>query len=72
MVVTPRVLNSDWCKIEAGAAWGLDKPIFAILRYVTPVELPGPLSTLQARVVETRQQQVEFIDELKAYFVADE
>ena len=72
MVVTPLALTSDWCKIEAGAAWGLDKPILAILRGVTPGELPGPLTLLQSRVVETPQQRAEFINDVRPHFADGE
>jgi hypothetical protein len=72
MVVTPQTLSSDWCKIEAGAAWGLNKPILAVLRHVAPSQLPGPLASLQARVVETRQQQAEFVHDLHKYFASDD
>lgn len=67
LVVTSRTLSSDWCKIEAGAAWGLGKRIVVILRHVDMDRLPGPLSSYQTKAVENREQQSELIEELQSF-----
>ena len=65
-LLTPSALQSDWCQLEAGAARGLRKKVVPVLRHVSATNLPDALSQFQAREVQTRQQQRQLVQELKA------
>ena len=71
LVVTPQALLSHWCRTEAGAAWGLDRRIVLALRHVRPDALTEPLKSYQARIVETRQQQTDLLNELQSLLSRD-
>ena len=65
-LLTPKALESDWCLLEAGAARGLRKKMVPVLRHISAADLPDALSQFQAREVQTREQQRQLVQELKA------
>jgi hypothetical protein len=65
-LLTPSALESGWCVLEAGAARGLRKKVVPVLRHVSARDLSDALSQFQAREVQTREQQLRLVRELKA------
>jgi hypothetical protein len=68
ILVTPRSKNSLWVAAEAGAAWVLDKKLFAALMFVDPNELIEPIKKRQGRIIETPEQLDGLINELAPSF----
>jgi len=64
LLITPRSINSHWVLLESGAAWVLKKNLVPALAYVKPEELPDPIRSCQARLVETKNQIQMLIEEL--------
>ena len=64
LVVTAEAIKSKWCLLEIGAALGLKKPIVAVLRH--SARLPEVLKTVQAVKVQTKKQQADLFQQLKA------
>ncbi len=64
LLITPNSKTSQWVVAEAGAAWVLGKPLIAAVRYVKPSELIEPISSHQARVVDTPEQIEKLVAEL--------
>lgn len=61
LVATPKATESEWCTLEIGGAWALNKEIVTVLRHVDVTSLPDLLQRLQAIRVETRLQQQELV-----------
>lgn len=64
VVLTPRFLESDWYKMEGGAACALGKPVLVVLRYVDPQHVLEPFKRFQSMVVETSGQLERLAREL--------
>ena len=64
-ILTPRFLESDWCKFEAGAACAAKKKVLPVLRYVKRENVPEPFGRFQSAAVENREQLSELVEELK-------
>lgn len=64
LLITPRSKSSLWVAAEAGAAWVLDKKLFAALMFVDPNDLIEPIKKRQGRVIETSEQIEGLINEL--------
>ena len=65
-LLTVTAVKSEWCLLEAGAARGLGKQVIPVLRHLSPDSLPNALAMFQAREVQSREQQRQLIQELKA------
>lgn len=63
LVVTADAIKSKWCLLEIGAAIGLRKAIIAVLRHSN--RLPDVLKTVQAKKVQTKDQQADLVAHLK-------
>ena len=48
ILLTPHSIQDSYMLVEAGAAWGSDKPIIPVLAGVSAREIPTPLKELQA------------------------
>ncbi|MFZ4704127.1 MAG: toll/interleukin-1 receptor domain-containing protein, partial [Candidatus Methylumidiphilus sp.] len=66
LLITPNSKDSNWVVAEAGAAWGLGKPLIPALAYVNPRELIAPIASHQARLVHTPEQIENLVAELSA------
>ena len=64
ILITPRSIAKPWILMETGAAWVLDKPLIPALIQVAPAELAEPVSSRQARVIETTAQRRDLVAEL--------
>jgi len=64
-VLTPRFLQSDWCKFEGGAACASKKMVLPVLRYVEQNDVPEPFSRFQSMIVESGEQLDSLVEELK-------
>ena len=65
VVLTPRFLDSDWYRIESGAACASEKQVLVVLRYVDRDRIIEPLRQFQSIVVENSDQLGCLIRELK-------
>lgn len=65
LVFTQNGLTGEWVKIEAGAAWVLDKKIVPILIGTDPKDLPPILQTIQAARFTDIKKYVRYLKEDK-------
>jgi hypothetical protein len=64
-IVTPSALESDFCKLELGAALALGKPIVPALRHVAVEKLPEVLRQFQAIDIQATGYAAQLADRLK-------
>jgi TIR domain len=65
LLLTPNSASSDWVMCEAGAFWALEKPIVPALLYVDIRTVPEVISAHQSKKVETTQQRILLVEEIK-------
>ena len=64
-IVTPSALESDFCKLELGAALALGKPIVPALRHVAVEKLPEVLRCFQAIDIQATGYAAKLVDRLR-------
>ena len=64
ILITPRSKNRPWVMTETGAAWVLKKNIIPVLMFVSPSELIEPISRFQSRIIETKEQRNNLINDI--------
>ncbi len=65
-IATPSALESDFCKLELGAALALGKPIVPALRHVAVEKLPEVLRQFQTIDIQATGYAAQLADRLKA------
>ena len=64
LLLTPNSYSSAWVMSEAGAAWGLGKPIVPVVTRMPIGGLPELITQYQVRSIETSQDQNRLLTEL--------
>ncbi len=65
-LITHNTINSDWIKVEAGAAWALNKKIVPMLIDVKEDHLIDVLRQFQVRYVESSEQIDQVVNDVSA------
>ncbi|MCA9499179.1 MAG: toll/interleukin-1 receptor domain-containing protein [Nitrospira sp.] len=65
LIMTPNSRDSKWVIFEAGAAWGLEKPIIPALLFVKPDELMDCIREHQTYDIKCESGKMELIEALE-------